>query len=471
MRRLLTVVLGPFVLLFASTSRASAALNDSGVLDSLTGRYQAVATKWGSVIIGHATTIFWILVVISLVWTFGMLALRRADIGEFIIEAVRFVMFTGFYFWILTNGPTFAKNIIDSLFEIGSEAGASDKALMPTDILNVGFRIYDKTFSSMNWMNIGNSVVAGVLAIIILGVLAFVGVNIVLALLSSWILMYAGVVYLGFGGCRWTSDLAINYYRAVLGIGVKVMVMMLIIGLGGKFLGDCFNQMSQDLNIRELGIMLVVVVALAVLSAKVPDMAAGLVSGAGAHYGAGHLTMGSVIGAAMLASSMAARTAVAVGSVGAGALAEVAGGGQALRAAFHSAQKHISNGVGGNGSSNGNGGIVDGLTTAGRFTGHMASSVVQATVATAKSGVKGVATNMQNRMAQTTGGKIASAIRERSQAFSSTTSSNKTPAKEAVQESPMTADQARGFHGPESTPDVRAEAQHWINGSAGTETA
>jgi len=321
-----------------------------------------------------------------------MLALRRADIGEFIIEAVRFV-------------------------------------------------------------------------------LAFVGVNIVLALLSSWILMYAGVVYLGFGGCRWTSDLAINYYRAVLGIGVKVMVMMLIIGLGGKFLGDCFNQMSQDLNIRELGIMLVVVVALAVLSAKVPDMAAGLVSGAGAHYGAGHLTMGSVIGAAMLASSMAARTAVAVGSVGAGALAEVAGGGQALRAAFHSAQKHISNGVGGNGSSNGNGGIVDGLTTAGRFTGHMASSVVQATVATAKSGVKGVATNMQNRMAQTTGGKIASAIRERSQAFSSTTSSNKTPAKEAVQESPMTADQARGFHGPESTPDVRAEAQHWINGSAGTETA
>jgi len=35
----------------------------------------------------------------------------------------------------------------------------------------------------------------------------------------------------------------------------------------------------------------------------------------------------------------------------------------------------------------------------------------------------------------------------------------------------MTADQARGFHGPESTPDVRAEAQDWINGSAGTETA
>src|SRR5258708_11864025 len=283
--------------------------------------------------------------------------------------------------------------------------------------------------------------------------------------------MYAGVVYLGFGGCRWTSDLAINYYRAVLGIGVKDIALMLIIGSGGRFLGDCFNQMSQDLNIRELGTLLVVVVALAILSGKVPDMVAGIVSGTGAHYSAGHLNMGMLIGAAMMGGRMAATAASAVATSGAGALATVGGGGQALRAAFQSAQQHIGNGVDANGGSNDRGGIVSGLTTASRFSGHMASSLVQGVSASAKTGMKGVSTNMQNRMAQPFPGKVASAIRERSQAFSSTTSSNKTPAKEAVQESPMTADQARGFHGPESTPDVRAEAQDWINGSAGTETA
>ncbi|MGS0066676.1 type IV secretion system protein, partial [Escherichia coli] len=34
----------------------------------------------------------------------------------------------------------------------------------------------------------------------------------------AWILLYAGVFFLGFGGSRWTSDMAINYYKTVLGL-------------------------------------------------------------------------------------------------------------------------------------------------------------------------------------------------------------------------------------------------------------
>src|SRR5260221_12677960 len=453
-------------ILFGSVPKVSAALTDDSILNTLTGKYQSVANQWSSVIIGHATTIFWILATSSLVWTFGMLALRRAEIGEFIAEAVRFVMFTGFYFWLLANGPTFAKNIIDSLFDVGSEAGASKTVLNPTDIITIGFQIYDKTFTKVNWSKIGNGVVAGILAIAILVVLTYVAVNIVLALLSSWLLMYAGVIYLGFGGCRWTSNLAVSYYKTVLGIGVKIMTLMLIIGIGGRFLGDCFHEMSQDLNIRELGSLLVVTVALALLSGKVPDMVAGIVSGSGAHYGAGHLGLGMIVGAAMMGGRMAATAASAVATGGIGAAATIGGGGQALRAAFQSAQQHVGNGVGGNGGSHGSGGIVDGLTTAGRFTGHMASSLVKGVGATAKTGMKGVSTNIQNRIGQTFPGKVASAIRERSQA-----SSTNRPAKEPVQESPMTAAQARGFHGPESIPDVRAEAPDWFNGTGGHKIA
>jgi hypothetical protein len=54
-----------------------------------------------------------------------------------------------------------------------------------------------------------------------------------------------------------------------------------------------------------------------------------------------------------------------------------------------------------------------GLTNTGRFSGHMASSLVQGVGATAKTGIKGIATNMQNRMAQTIPGRVASAIRQR----------------------------------------------------------
>jgi type IV secretion system protein TrbL len=50
-----------------------------------------------------------------MVWTFGMMLLRKADIGDFFAEFTRFIIFTGFYFWLLTNavsGHNIAGTII-----------------------------------------------------------------------------------------------------------------------------------------------------------------------------------------------------------------------------------------------------------------------------------------------------------------------------------------------------------------------
>ena len=44
---------------------------------------------------------------------------------------------------------------------------------------------------------------------------ALVSVNMMLLLIGSWILAYAGIFFLGFGGARWTSDMALNYFRTV----------------------------------------------------------------------------------------------------------------------------------------------------------------------------------------------------------------------------------------------------------------
>jgi type IV secretion system protein TrbL len=454
----------PLAFSLSFVPRASAALDSNSVLDSLTQRYADVANHWGSVITGHATTVFWLLAVISLAWTFGILALRRAEFGEVVAEAVRFIMFTGFYFWLLTNGTVFAKNVIDSLFSIGSEAGASDKPLNPTDIITIGFKIYDKVFSSMNWMNVAGSVVAGVLAILILIVLAYVAVNVVLALLSSWLLMYAGIIYLGFGGSRWTSDLAINYYKAVLGIGVKVMVMMLIIGIGGKFLGDCFNEMSADVNVRELGIMVVVVIALAVLSSKVPDMVAGIVSGSGIHHGAGHLSMGMVMGAAMMGGNMAARAVTSVMG-GAGAVAGLAGSGGAVQNAFSSAQQHISNGVG---RSSGDRNAIENVSSIGRFAGQMLGGVRHGSTGTGSTqiGSGSQSGGGGSKILQSTTGKGTSVV---SGGGGQGGFPNNPPASpDPIQTHPMTADQARGFEGPEPTPDITNEAKNFIKRGADT---
>jgi type IV secretion system protein TrbL len=72
---------------------------------------------------------------------------------------------------------------------------------------------------------------------------------------AATIVLYAGLIFLGFGGCRLTSDMAINYYRTVLGVGVSLMTMQLIIGIGVQFLQDLVASTSQNLDAGQVGIL------------------------------------------------------------------------------------------------------------------------------------------------------------------------------------------------------------------------
>ena len=101
---------------------AVAAINNTGVLDNVLARYQAQASTWGATVLAHATFLFWALATISMVWTMGIMILRRADLGEFYAEFIRFILFTGFFWWLLSNGPAMAVSVINSLRQIGGEA-------------------------------------------------------------------------------------------------------------------------------------------------------------------------------------------------------------------------------------------------------------------------------------------------------------------------------------------------------------
>ena len=61
---------------------AQAEINNAGVLDNVLARYAAAASAWAGVITARASFLFWTLAVISMVWTFGMLALRRASMPK-----------------------------------------------------------------------------------------------------------------------------------------------------------------------------------------------------------------------------------------------------------------------------------------------------------------------------------------------------------------------------------------------------
>ena len=83
--------------LFIFVRPASAQLTNQGMLDLVVIEFATRASAWQTVVMNAATFLFWTLGTISLVVTFGFLALRKADIGEFFAEFIRFILF----FWLL----------------------------------------------------------------------------------------------------------------------------------------------------------------------------------------------------------------------------------------------------------------------------------------------------------------------------------------------------------------------------------
>ncbi|CDN89000.1 TrbL/VirB6 plasmid conjugal transfer protein precursor [Hydrogenophaga intermedia] len=335
------------------------ALDSAGLFDDVLNRYNTAASGWAGVITDAASWLFWLLVVISMVWTFGMMALRKADIGEFFAELVRFTIFTGFFWWLLTNGPNFASTIYASLRQVAGNATGLGQALSPSGIVDIGFAIFYQVMDQSSVWSPVDSMAGILMAVAILVVLALIGVNMLLLLASGWVLAYGGVFFLGFGGSRWTSDMAINYYKTVLGVAAQLMAMVLLVGIGKTFLDDYYARMSAGINLKEMGVMLIVCVILLALVNKIPALIAGIITGASVG-GAGIGNFGA--GAALGAAGMAAAAAATGGAALAAGAASAAGGASAVMAAFSKANENVSSGsdvmsmLGGGGGDSGGGG-------------------------------------------------------------------------------------------------------------------
>jgi type IV secretion system protein VirB6/type IV secretion system protein TrbL len=338
------MTLGPSIkvvfalLVLFSSSSAFAAIPSDQLLDDVTRRFLTQSTTWGATITTYATWLFWLLATISMVWTFGVMALRKADIGEFFSEFIRFTVTTGFFWWLLANGPAMAMAIVNSLRKIGANAGGLPTTLEPSTPISIGFDIVKKAFTSLSWVHpIDNLAIVLICAAVVV-CMAVVAANMLIALVTAWTMAYAGIFILGFGGARWTSDMAIGYFKAMLSIGLELMTMTLLVGIATSVI-DGFYERLDGSSVYELLLVFCVCAVLALLISKIPGRVAALAAG-GSGAGVG---VGSVMGAAAMAAAGAATAGVAA----MGGAASMAGGTQALMAAFSKANASESMGGGG----------------------------------------------------------------------------------------------------------------------------
>jgi type IV secretion system protein TrbL len=202
---------------------------------AITNQYKQAQNAWFNNIGIYAKRLFFLLAAIEVIWSLTLLVLERSDFQALAATLVRKIMWIGIFYAFLINAGTWIPAIINSFMAVG-EIGGNVGPVSPSVVLGTGLQVASSLFagaSNAGFLTNPGPAFALVFAALIT-FLAYVGIAIqyVVACVESYIVIGAGVIFLGFGGSRWTMPYVERYVGLAVSVGIKLMTLILLIGLG-----------------------------------------------------------------------------------------------------------------------------------------------------------------------------------------------------------------------------------------------
>src|SRR5579863_9499550 len=329
-----TYIVGMILLLFApSLCGQISSNNPSQILQ----QYRSFRTNWMTSVWPYANTLFGLLATIEFAWSAAVMSLERTDLQSWTAALVRKIMWLGAFYALLLFGRQWIPAIIDSFSQLGGNAAGinGSQGLSPSDVftqgLNIAAALMDAASSSAFFTNPGTCIAVMIAAALV--VLAFIAVCIqyIVAVVESYIVVAAGVIFLGFGGSRWTTPYVERYIGLGVSTGIKIMILYMLIGVGMSLSGGWLNEAegigtSPNPSMTGFDVMGAALIFM-MLCWQIPKLFAAVLGGSPALSGGDLVATatGVMAGAATVASFGAGSVAAAAG--GAAALSGAAGPG------------------------------------------------------------------------------------------------------------------------------------------------
>ncbi|NTE56487.1 P-type conjugative transfer protein TrbL [Agrobacterium tumefaciens] len=308
---------------------------EGSVLTSLQNEISNAAKGWENTVMNAARSLFWILATIEIGIAAVWLALQTASLDSWFAELVRRIMFIGFFAFVLAQGPSFAKAVVDSLFQIGAEGGTAS----PADVFNAGLMVASKMSEKVSFgLFEDNALAISAAFAMVVTVISFslVAAIFVSVMVEMYIGLLAGMIMLGLGGSSFTKDFAIKYLVYAFSVGMKLMALVMISRIGSEVLIGLANRPEIGDQFQTALAIAGIAVVVFIIAMYVPNIMQGVVQGVSVTGGMETIRHGS-----QAASFAAGAAFLAAGAAGAGVAAA-----QAARAAGSSVAGAAARGVG-----------------------------------------------------------------------------------------------------------------------------
>jgi type IV secretion system protein TrbL len=307
---------------------AVASSGGAGTLTDVANAFKATSAGWITTALDYARHLFFLLVAVELAWTSVTYALQRDSLSDFVASVVLKLMGVFFFLAVLQNAPVWIPYIVDSFSQAGANIGGQRVVLDPSSTFGVGLQLAKNMLGTMSSPVFFTAIVAVLLAVFCaIGVVvayAVVAGQLMVTLIESYIVVSAGLFFLGFSGSRWTLPFSEKYVAYAVSVGIKLFMLYLIVGLGQTLAGQwtvLFTPgviASPDVYIGVAGSALVFML----LGWQIPSLAASLMNGSPIMtLGTAGSTLGTMAvgGATVVAGGLAATGAVALSGVAAAA--------------------------------------------------------------------------------------------------------------------------------------------------------
>ena len=288
---------------------APAHAQSANVLDQIVAQFQARSAGWEGTLRSFATGTFGILASVELVWAAFKLAFRGADVSEWLAEIVNQILFLGFFLALLENSVTWGQAIVSSFRQAASAAGGG--GIAPSDVFAAGVKIAAMVLNQMSIWHPEASAGLMVAGIVIEVCFALMAAFMVLALVESFLIISMGVLFMAFGGTRWTKDFAVSTVRYTVSVGAKLFVLQLLVSIGTGLIQSWANSFT-DVTDASLCILIGCSIVMLALVKVLPDTMQRIVNGSSMASGS------ALVGAAAAVSG--AVGIAGLGMVGAGSM-------------------------------------------------------------------------------------------------------------------------------------------------------
>ena len=316
---------------------------EGSVLTSLQNEITNAAKGWESTVLSAAQSLFWILATIEIGIAAVWLALQAASLDSWFAELVRRIMFVGFFAFVLAQGPTFAKAVVDSLFQLGADGGTAS----PADVFNAGLTVATKMSEQVQFgLFEDNALAISAAFAMVVTVISFslVAAIFVSVMVEMYIGLLAGMIMLGLGGSSFTKDFAVRYLVYAFSVGMKLMALVMISRIGSEVLIGLANDASVGDQFQTALAIAGIAVVVFIIAMYVPNTIQSMVQGVSITGGMESIRHGSqaasfAAGAAFLATGAAAAGAATARSARAGGSSRASAALRGTGASFSSGAK------------------------------------------------------------------------------------------------------------------------------------